>query len=133
MADVTGHEALIPDLSLPDPDDRHVLAVAIAARASVIVTWNLRDFPARALEPHGVSCRSPDDFLTNLHAAFPAALIDSVARARHNLRKTLPSVDDFIAAVERKNLEAFAAALRENGAALDDGSSHPAHRLEHRP
>lgn len=133
MADVTGHDALIPGLSLPDPDDRHVLAVAIAAKASVIVTWNLRDFPARALEPHGVSCRSPDDFLTDLHAAFPSALIDSVARARHNLRKTLPSVDDFIAAVERQNLKAFAAVLRENEAAIRDGNSHPVHRLDDRP
>ena len=121
MADVTGHDALIPDLSLPDPDDRHVLAVAIAAKASVIVTWNLKDFPAEALEPHGVACRSPDEFLTDLHATFPAALIDSVARARQNLRKTLPSTDAFIAAVERQNLTALAAILRENRAALDDG------------
>lgn len=111
-ADVTGHESLIPGLSLPDPDDRHVLAVAIAAKASVIVTWNRKDFPANALEPHGVICQSPDDFLMGLHAAFPTALIDSVARARHNLRKTLPSADEFIAAVERQNLSAFAALLR---------------------
>ena len=37
---VTGHEALIEKLSLPDPSDRHVLAAAIRARASVIVTLN---------------------------------------------------------------------------------------------
>lgn len=53
-ADVAGYDALIQSLSLPDPDDRHVLAVAIAAKANVIVTWNLEDFPAEALEPHRV-------------------------------------------------------------------------------
>ena len=35
---VTNYEDLIPTLQLPDPDDRHVLAAAIRAGASVIVT-----------------------------------------------------------------------------------------------
>src|SRR3954449_10794149 len=43
---VTGYEDLIPGLQLPDPDDRHVLAAAIRGRADVIVTANLREFPA---------------------------------------------------------------------------------------
>ena len=39
---VTGCEDLIPAISLPDPDDRHVLAAAIRAGAEVIVTYSLR-------------------------------------------------------------------------------------------
>jgi len=39
---VSGHEALIEGLKLPDPADRHVLAAAIKAGAQVIVTGNLR-------------------------------------------------------------------------------------------
>ncbi|MBB2671373.1 UNVERIFIED_ORG: putative nucleic acid-binding protein [Rhizobium esperanzae] len=54
-ADVSNHRVLIPDLSLPDPDDRHVLAAAIAGKTSVIVTRNLKDFPAADLRPHGVT------------------------------------------------------------------------------
>ncbi len=34
----TGYEDLIPSLTLPDNDDRHVLAAAIRSGASVIVT-----------------------------------------------------------------------------------------------
>lgn len=51
---VTGYESLIDSLVLPDPDDRHVLAAAIRTRASVIVTFNLSDFPEATLEPLGI-------------------------------------------------------------------------------
>ena len=51
---VTGHETLISGLNLPDPDDRHVLAAAIRSSASVIVTFNQKDFPAAALAPFGI-------------------------------------------------------------------------------
>jgi predicted nucleic acid-binding protein len=39
---------------LPDPADRHVLAAAIRGRADVIVTMNLKDFPAGTLAPYGI-------------------------------------------------------------------------------
>jgi predicted nucleic acid-binding protein len=42
---ISGYEELIPTLQLPDPDDRHVLAAAIAGRADLIITLNLSDFP----------------------------------------------------------------------------------------
>jgi predicted nucleic acid-binding protein len=41
---VTEYEEHIPEVTLPDPDDRHVVAAAIAAKASLILTWNLRHF-----------------------------------------------------------------------------------------
>ncbi len=44
-----GYEPLGERIHLPDPNDRHVLAVAITGRADVIVTKNLKDFPADRL------------------------------------------------------------------------------------
>ncbi|MGH3170523.1 MAG: PIN domain-containing protein [Trebonia sp.] len=55
---VSGYEPLVEALKLPDPDDRHVLAAAIAAGAVVIVTSNLDDFPAEALRPFGVEAKN---------------------------------------------------------------------------
>ncbi|MGA3400012.1 MAG: hypothetical protein ABSC95_12400 [Acetobacteraceae bacterium] len=40
---VSGYEHLIEQLTLPDRDDRQVLAAAIHGGATVIVTANLRD------------------------------------------------------------------------------------------
>src|SRR5271166_3141973 len=49
-ATVSGYRDHIPAVSLPDPDDCHVVAAAIAAGASTILTWNLRDFRVRELK-----------------------------------------------------------------------------------
>jgi hypothetical protein len=61
-----------------------------------------------------VTSKSPDDFLTDLHAAFPEALISSVTSARRNLRKTTPSVEAFVDALEQGGLKAFSDMLRRN-------------------
>ena len=66
---VVGYEQLIDSLDLPGKDDRHVLAAAIRSGAQVIVTYNLKDFPAAALDPFGIEAQSPDDFV--LHRAPP--------------------------------------------------------------
>src|SRR5712691_5675823 len=58
---VAGYEDLIASLSLPDPDDRHVLAAAIRASADVIVTYNLTDFPAAMLARFDIEAQHPDD------------------------------------------------------------------------
>lgn len=56
-------DAVEATLSLPDRNDVHVLAAAIAGRADAILTANIRDFPTRTLARHGILRRAPDDFL----------------------------------------------------------------------
>jgi predicted nucleic acid-binding protein len=63
---VTGYEELIPGLNLPDPNDRHVLAAAIRGQANIIVTLNLRDFPADVVGALGIEAQHPDEFVLNL-------------------------------------------------------------------
>lgn len=62
-SEVVPDEALAASLSLPDPDDRHVLAAAIAGGAAVLMTLNRRDFPTRVLGRHGILLREPDGYL----------------------------------------------------------------------
>jgi hypothetical protein len=63
---VSGYAAFVEALTLPDPDDRHVLAVAVRAKAQVIVTFNERDFPAETLAGLDVT----------LHKNLPAVVVE---------------------------------------------------------
>ncbi len=65
-AEVTDFEALIPTINLPDKDDRHVLATAIKAEATCILTFNLKDFPQAELDKWHITALNPDDFMVRL-------------------------------------------------------------------
>ncbi len=79
---VTGHEDLIARLTLPDPDDRHVLAAAIRCNASVIVTSNEKDLPAEALSHYAMETQQPDVFAETLFDLDHAAVIAAEQRQR---------------------------------------------------
>jgi predicted nucleic acid-binding protein len=70
-AEIAADPARETMLDLPDAADRHVLAVAIAGQADVIATLNLRDFPRRALDPHGLRAEAPDALLMRLWLSHP--------------------------------------------------------------
>ena len=91
---VTGYEERIPSLVLPDPNDRHVLAAAIDCGANVIVTFNLKDFPAFALKKYSIEAQHPDDFASNLLELDASAVVDAVKRQRINLVNPPKTVDE---------------------------------------
>jgi hypothetical protein len=93
---VSGYENHVPEVNLPDPDDCHVVAAGIAAGASLILTWNLRHFPAKELKKFGLRPETPDAFLSGLYDKVRALAIGSLANARRNLTKTRVSASDFI-------------------------------------
>ena len=65
-AEITGYQELIKVISLPDPNDRHVVAAAIRCNADLIVTENLKDFPNEELKQYDIDVQSPDTFIQNL-------------------------------------------------------------------
>jgi predicted nucleic acid-binding protein len=93
---VTGYEGLIEGLTLPDPDDRHVLAAAIHAGAEVIVTFNLADFPADALAVHGLEGRHPDVFCCGLLDTSLDASLEPVRLQRLSLKNPPRDVPEFL-------------------------------------
>ena len=69
-------------LLLPDPNDTHVLAVAIAAGADAIVTFNAADFPGHVLAAEGVARRDPDGFLWEMQSRNPEEMARIVEAVR---------------------------------------------------
>lgn len=110
---VTGYEDLIEGLQLPDPGDRHVLAAAIRGRAGVIVTANLRHFPANILGRFGIEPQHPDQFILSLLHLAPGL----VARAARDHRKSLnnppKTIEQYLHALEAQGLTQTASALRD--------------------
>lgn len=76
-AEVVHFEPLIEALYLPDANDRHLLVAAIRCQADMIVTANLKDFPAAALVPYEVEAQHPDDFVLNLIDLNPEKAVEA--------------------------------------------------------
>lgn len=74
---VEKYENLIPTVSLPDENDRHVVAAAIKCNANVIVTYNLKDFPKEYLESVGLSAVDPDTFIADMIDLSPEKCCDA--------------------------------------------------------
>jgi hypothetical protein len=110
---VTGYEDLIEGLRLPDPNDRHVLAAAIRGRVDVIVTRNVRDFPADVLGPLGIEAQHPDAFIVHLLDLAPALVIDAVQRHRESLQKPAKTREQYLEMLEAEGLTETVAILRE--------------------
>ena len=76
------HPEIEARLILPDPNDRHVLASAIASGADAIVTFNAQDFPGHVLAAEGISRRDPDGFLWELQSRHPEVMAQIVETVR---------------------------------------------------
>lgn len=101
---ITGYHARIESLNLPDPNDRHVLAVAIHIGASCIVTNNLNDFPHTALSPFRIEAVSPDTFAFRLTIVKPNEVIRAARDHRGDLCNPPKTVDEYLTSLRHQGL-----------------------------
>ena len=105
--------ALLPCLTLPDPNDAHVLAAAIAGHADCIITFTLKDFPASAVEPFGIEVIHPDRFIVSQLDLDYIPAITALKKMRQRRKRPPLSPEAFAGAFERNGLPSVAARLLE--------------------
>jgi hypothetical protein len=101
---VSGYEQVVDQLTLPDPDDRHVLAAAIHGRANVIVTVNLRDFPADLLAAYGIEAWHPDKLIRGLLHDRPEEVVAALRELHLDLKKPPIKMNELLASFRRTGL-----------------------------
>jgi predicted nucleic acid-binding protein len=74
---IENYEDLIPAMTC-HPKDRHVLAAAVQARAKVIVTYNIKDFPRSSLAPYSIEAQGPSAFLKSLYGLAPSMVMQTL-------------------------------------------------------
>lgn len=100
-------------LHLPDENDIHVLASAIAGSADCIVTLNAADFPRGVLLAEGIARRDPDGLLWEFWSQEPETVGAALERVRarseamDGVARSLPGM------LKRAGLTRLAKALRQ--------------------
>lgn len=109
---VEGYELLVDGLSLPDLDDRHVVAAAIKGQAESIITFNLKDFPMESLEPLGLSAIHPDEFLCDMFELDSSACVKAAQQQRRSLKNPSMTPDEFLVCLQKQKLPSFVSKLK---------------------
>jgi predicted nucleic acid-binding protein len=86
---------------LPDPDDEHVLAAAVAGHAGAIVTNNLKHFPPDKI-PSGIQVIPPSEFAADAVAVAPHRALEAVLSIHARLKKPPMSVDDYLSVLRMR-------------------------------
>ena len=110
-ANVEGYEVFIPTLTLPDTDDRHVLATALRSQADVIVTANIEDFPAPYIRTFDIEVQHPDEFIGNLIDLNPAKALEAFCQQVNRLKKPPIAATQVLDNLRKSSLPTSAARL----------------------
>lgn len=112
-AKVEGYECLIDGLTLPDKNDRHVLAAAIKCKADAIVTFNQKDFPADYLKTFQIEVIHPDDFIYYQIDMAPAVCCTAFRDQRSALKNPSMTVDEFLTSLQKQQLPQTVSLLKQ--------------------
>lgn len=102
------------NLSLPDPDDVHVVQAALSAKADYLMTFNLADFPPSICQALGFQVVHPDIFLVQLLEEYPEALLQTLWQMQRQKVRPPVSWEDLTQALKRADLPRFSLLLMEH-------------------
>lgn len=111
-ASVSGWEYLMAAIDLPDLGDRHVVEAAVTGRADVVVTANLKDYPADVLAQYDLEVQSPDVFLLHQLDLDPANVMTALSRQARSAHKPAWALDELLSGLSRCGVPEFAQAAR---------------------
>lgn len=95
-----------------DTADRHVLASAVHAGAEVVVTFNLKHFPAESCEPHFIEAQHPDEFTGYLVDLSPDAVWHAIEKMASRKQNPPLTSQDVLQHLENKYLPKSMGLLR---------------------
>ena len=110
-ANVVSYKKLMAGLSLKDEDDKHVLAAAIRGNANVIVTFNLKDFPAVYLKTFDIEPQHPDTFVSTIINLDKNKAIEALNNQVKSLRNPSKTKKDVLETLKNCGLEKTATLL----------------------
>ncbi|MFI4936894.1 MAG: putative toxin-antitoxin system toxin component, PIN family [Candidatus Berkiellales bacterium] len=110
---VKGYETLIEKITLPDQNDRHVLAAAIHSSASVIVTYNLKDFPSNETLKYGIEAQHPDEFISKFLEYASGIIRGAIKRLRSTLKNPPIVAEKYLEILAGQSLPKTVSKLRE--------------------
>jgi hypothetical protein len=110
---VAGYEPYLTTAAgLPDSGDAHVLAAAIKAQASSIVTENMRHFPATQLGPLGIEAKTADDFIADTIELDIGKAVAVIRSMRQRYKNPALTAEDLLLKMEAAGLTATVDLLR---------------------
>lgn len=119
-------EALVSDFDkflcacddLPDPNDAHVVAAALKTQAAMIVTDNLKHFPAAILSALNVEARSADAFIADTISLDPGRAVAALRRMRLRFKKPEKTAEILLLDMEAVGLIETVDILRSHAQSL---------------
>jgi predicted nucleic acid-binding protein len=107
------YQPLIDALDLPDANDRHVLAAAIAGHADSIVTFNIKHFPNDVLEQYDIEAIHPDDFICHQLDLIPYQALTAIKHIRLRLKKPPYTAQELLDSYEKSGLISTVTKLKD--------------------
>lgn len=104
---------LIDAMPGPDVEDHCHSAAAVAVAPSVLLTANLKDFPAVPFADLGVTVLAPDDYACDLLTAHPDELDEIISAMAADRRNPPMTPGDVLDALDRAGLTRFAVMARQ--------------------